>query len=292
MAGYDKFMVAVDAAHNSKIRRLKRAGKDARWAWFHGVLPIAASAPMRGSFCVGELAADADDVAGAAEVSVGEARKTLQVAREIGLLERDEEGVEWVHDFEDYNPEPKRDSTSPDRSRRYRERQRAKRHGTVTAKSHRDGRDANGPVTPPEVEGEEEVEAELRSVRAARRSTVDPDSLPDDLPDALVAIVDTATARLAALWQQRGGHAPTRRGTALAVRRFPDRDHGAVLDELENWATVGRGARKTIKDWPKTFATFLDNTTPARPTHLRPVTAAGDFDKYDVGIVRGEQHSA
>lgn len=155
---FDRFMVAVDAARNPKVRRLKRTGgRDARWAWFHGVLPIAASAPMRGSFCVADLAADEHDVADVADVTVTEAAKMLKAARLLGMLEADEHGVEWVHDFEEYNPEPKQDRTAAKRARDYRERQRQNRDAErdVTLASRRDVTPRHGSVTPPEVEGEE-----------------------------------------------------------------------------------------------------------------------------------------
>lgn len=151
---FDRFMVDIKASSNAKVKRLKRAGKEVRWAWFHGVLPIAATAPMRGSFCVGSTSADEHDVAAMADVTPAEARKALNVARELGMLDRDEHGVEWIHDFEVYNPEPKGDTTAAERARRYRERQRARRNASRDATC--DGRDANGAITPPEVEEEEE----------------------------------------------------------------------------------------------------------------------------------------
>lgn len=146
---FDRIMVAVDVGANRKTKRLKRAGAEVRWAWFHGVLPIAACAPMRGSFCIGAAGADAHDVADVADVTVAQARKALQVARDLEMLVRDEHGVEWVHDFEVYNPEPKVDATAAERAKRYRDRQRSRRdaNGIVT----RDDRDANAP----EVEEEE-----------------------------------------------------------------------------------------------------------------------------------------
>jgi hypothetical protein len=54
----------------------------------------------------------------------------LEVFRAAGLLEHDEDlGGEWVHDFEEWNPEPKR-RTNADRQKRYRDRQKASRNGT------------------------------------------------------------------------------------------------------------------------------------------------------------------
>lgn len=188
-------MVALDAAANPKIKRLKRkGGKEARWAFFHGVLPIAAKADMRGSFCVGSVPADVDDVVDVADVTLAEAKRMLDLVRELGMLERDEDGIEWVHDFEVYNPEPKKDPTAAKRARAYRERQRARRDGTVT--SHRDGRDANAPVTPPEVE--EEVEgSSLRSEhpRAARTIKFDKRVVPAEVLASAQHVVDVFNER-------------------------------------------------------------------------------------------------
>ncbi len=151
--GFDRFMVDVDAASNPKVKRLRRAGAEVRWTWFHGVLPIAAQAPMRGSLTIGTLVADEQDIADKADVTLAQARKTVAVARELGMLDRDEDGIEWVHDFDDWNPEPKADGTASERSRRYRERQRARRD--ASRPSRRDGRDETV-TSRREVEGEVE----------------------------------------------------------------------------------------------------------------------------------------
>lgn len=141
---YDRFMVHVDAASNRKMKRMKRAGKEVRWAWFHGVLPIAAQADIRGTFAIGFAPADAQDVADQADCTLAEARKALQVARELGMLVHDENiGCDWVHDWDEYQPEPKKDRTNATRQARYRERHNAGSNGVT-----------NAPVTPPEVEEE------------------------------------------------------------------------------------------------------------------------------------------
>lgn len=158
---FNRFMVTVDASARPKVKRLKRAGKEVRWAWFHGVLPIAAEAPMRGFFMVGDLPADESDVAEVADVTIVEARKALETGRSLGMLYLDDEvGFERVHDWDEINPAPKVDATAAERARRYRERHAASRRD-VTPASRRDSavtdRDANGAVTPPEVEVEVEV---------------------------------------------------------------------------------------------------------------------------------------
>jgi hypothetical protein len=150
-------MLHTEAGRNLKLGRLTPAE---RCAWTYGVLAIAAKAQARGAFMVGDMPAVAEDVALQANVPKPVAAATLRKLRAMGMLEQDDElGAEWVHDFEEHNPEPKKDGTAKERAKRYRDRQKAKRNGApappVTAPSHRDERCANGTVTPPEGEGEE-----------------------------------------------------------------------------------------------------------------------------------------
>lgn len=159
--GFDHFMVQLEAGRNLKLNRLSPAE---RLAWLLGVLPIAAKAPLRGSFMIGSLPAEAEDVAAQASVPKSVASSMLGKVRELGMLEHDDDiGAEWVHDFEEHNPEPKRDSTAAKRAKAYRDRQKAKRDeggaspppSPVTAPSRRDDAVRHGTVTPPEVEEEE-----------------------------------------------------------------------------------------------------------------------------------------
>ena len=123
---FDRFMVARDAASNPKVKRMKRAGKETRWAWFHGVLAIAARAQPRGYFVVGGQVADAHDVADIADVTVAEARRALEVGRDLGMLVRDEDtGTEFVHDWDEFNPAPRNDPTNAERQQRFRDLQRS-----------------------------------------------------------------------------------------------------------------------------------------------------------------------
>jgi hypothetical protein len=78
------------------------------------------------------------------------AKATLEQMRELDMLEFDEnEGLERVHDWDDWNPKPKEDRTNAERQRRWRERRNAARNAVT-----------NGVVTPSEVEAEGEDEAE------------------------------------------------------------------------------------------------------------------------------------
>jgi hypothetical protein len=89
---------------------------------------------------------------------------------------------------------------------------------------------------------------------------VDPDSLPPDYPGHLTAVVRQALAVLKRVQSERGGHTPSLRAVALAVGRYPDRDHDQVAGELEHWATVGNGRNRPVRDWPRQYASFLDRS--------------------------------
>jgi len=93
---------------------------------------------------------------------------------------------------------------------------------------------------------------------------------------------------------ERGGEVPTLRGVALALAAQPRRDHLAVAHELEHWALAGRGRRRPVRDWVRTYRTFLDSAPDATPTRLRaagvaPSAAAaavsvshtGDLSRFD-----------
>lgn len=117
---FDRYMIVAGSARHAKFRRLTTAE---RHAFFLGVLSLAAQAPIRGCLLVGDLQADETDIAGEADVTVKEARSALEKLRAVGVIYRDDElGCDRVHDFEEWNPPPKRDNTSAERQKRYRER--------------------------------------------------------------------------------------------------------------------------------------------------------------------------
>lgn len=147
---FDKFFVAVDVGTNRKLRRLPVAH---RWVYVAGVLALAAQSPIRGALLIadGEPATD-DDVAMQATVSAKDARAAMTALRRLGMLDRDAHGVEWVHDWDRMNPDPK-PSDSPLATRERKRQQRAKAragHADVT----RDMALCHAPEV--EVEGEEE----------------------------------------------------------------------------------------------------------------------------------------
>jgi len=100
----------------------------------------------------------------------------------------------------------------------------------------------------------------------------------------LAARLDPVLAVLAAVQAERGGAVPTVRGVGLALVAFPRRDHVAVVRELEHWALAGRGQRKPVKDWVRTYRTFLEGAVDAspsrtaRPTGTPPLAANGRRD--------------
>lgn len=151
---FDRFMVADDIGTNRKLRRLPVAQ---RWVYVAGVLALAAQSPIRGALLIadGEPATE-DDVAMQATVPVKDARAALAAFRRLGMLDADEDGVEWVHDWDKMNKDPKpsdEPSAARDRKRRQRAKSRAG-HADVT----RDNAGVSRESHAPEVEVEEEVE--------------------------------------------------------------------------------------------------------------------------------------
>lgn len=119
---FDRYMVAFGAAKHIKFRRLNTME---RHAFFMGVLSIAGQAPVRGCLLVGSLPAEAEDIAQESDVHVKFCRSALEKLRAVGVIYTDDElGCERVHDFEDWNPEPRKDNTSAERQARYREKLR------------------------------------------------------------------------------------------------------------------------------------------------------------------------
>lgn len=124
---FDRYMIAIGASRHVKFRRLSIPE---RYAFFMGVLSIAAQSPIRGCLLVGDLNAEPEDVAAEAAVPVRVARSAMDKLRTVGVIVRDETNdCEAIHDFTDWNPEPKRDETNAERQRRY----RARRNGVTDA---------------------------------------------------------------------------------------------------------------------------------------------------------------
>lgn len=136
-AVFDRFMVANNIGTNRKLRRLPVAQ---RWIYVAGVLALASQSPIRGALLItdGELVTP-EDLAEEATVKVSEAKAALESFRRLGMLDRDEHGVEWVHDWDTLNPSPK-PSDSPEatraRKREQRARDKAARGGVTSRGCH------------------------------------------------------------------------------------------------------------------------------------------------------------
>lgn len=151
---FDRFMMSV---RNGTNLRLAKLNHPAYRAFFSAVVPIAAMSDVRGAFMVDGQPATVEDMRIIAPaLTAGEHRAALKALRDAGLLEHDPEiAAEWVRDFDQWNPEPKRDTTNAERQARYRDRQKASRNGVTAAVTTAV---SNGGITPPEVEGEVEEE--------------------------------------------------------------------------------------------------------------------------------------
>lgn len=135
---FDRFMVAVELASNSKVARLD--DREFR-CLLQGVWPLAAKSRPRGFLAVASQPATAADVANQARCPRRVAERTLEKMRSLNMLERDEAtGLEHVHDWEEINPDPKADRTAADRQRRFRERHNGDSNGvTSNEKTLRNG---------------------------------------------------------------------------------------------------------------------------------------------------------
>jgi hypothetical protein len=127
---WDRFLVHTRVGGSRKIRRLAPAE---RWALVAGAWALAAESPTRGALLIAEgCPVTVEDVAEHAGVTTRVAKGALSKARTLGLLVKDDDGVEWVHDWHDWNPDPK-PSDTPEatraRKRAERERKRAKANG-------------------------------------------------------------------------------------------------------------------------------------------------------------------
>lgn len=193
---FDCFLLHTRAGTHKKLRRFS----DSEWrCWVGGVLALAAESPVRGRLLIAEgVAATTDDIAGQAGVTRNVTEATLEKARALRMLLEDGEPGEVIHDFDEWNPRPRRDRTAAERMRRHRARQRG-----IDPDDARVTRPGDGSVTPsryddvtrngrnghaPEEEVEEEVtplppvtggeRAELSGLLAEIRQVLN--SMPSD----------------------------------------------------------------------------------------------------------------
>lgn len=258
-------------------RKAKRAWKSPRALGLH-LLAM--------SYCAGMLTDGfVDDEFIEEKMPRGVERKAATDALvSAGLWERSEDGWQ-IHDWLEYNP-----SRASIEEKRAKDRQR-KRGGTpkdsgasrlgVGEDSTRNpdgvvedsiphagarGVDGSG------VEGNaSSLSKETRGFGARADGKVDQLTPPRELAakhPEVAARLDEALAILVAVQTERGGNAPTPRGVGLALLRFPDRDHLAVAHDLQHWALAGRGQSQPVRDWARTYATFLERTPAGAPSRI------------------------
>jgi hypothetical protein len=227
---FDRYMVAIGAGRHVKFRRLT---VPERYAFFMGVLSVAAQAPVRGCLLVGSLNAEAADIAAEADVPEKVAQSALAKLRQIGVVYHDDAlGCERVHDFEEqWNPAPKHDPTNAERQRRHRAKLTAGRNGTVTP-------DSNAAVTPPEVEGE--VEEKKPPQPPAERG--EPGHIQVASPGKGLRANGTNPRAVAA--QQAAADAANRSATAVAALTEPTDEH------RERWARLRNVIERSMSDTP------------------------------------------
>lgn len=145
----------------------------------------------------------------------------------------------------------------------------------------------NVPECPPTEQGHNKDKSSLRSdtarKRAAKPVTVDPDSLPENLPERLVPVADVVYVRLARLAERKAAKPVTRHRVGDLIADYPDHDHQRIAGEFEDYWTHGGGAGASMRDVPLTYRNRLSKL-PATPAaalgssaaHLAVVPSATD----------------
>ena len=157
--GFDRIMVATSIGSNRKLGRLNAAE---RWVYVAGVLALAGESPQRGLLLLAEgVPATEVDVARHAGVPPGVARSAIKQLRELRMLYVDDDsGCEAVHDWHEWQKEPK-PSDLPAATRKRKRDERARKRSEVTRDSGVTSASGHA-VSRHEVEdeGEGEVEGE------------------------------------------------------------------------------------------------------------------------------------
>lgn len=266
--GFDRFMVDLEVGHNLKLSDLTPGE---RYVFLAGVLPIAAKSPIRGALMIGKSPATAAHVARQAETTVKMAGAALEKLRAADMLELDPDlGAEWVHDFEDWNPPPKRDNTAAERQRRHREN--ARKSANVTSVSRRDSHDGHARdvenVTPTEEKRKEEtpLPPDGGTKRPRLKSVPNPDAYPDDLAVALHSTADAVVVILQRVAAAMGAKVVTRAAVGRALVSFPGRDHVEVASDVEHYWVFGQGAGKKRHDAVLTYRNRLSTSAVVQST--------------------------
>jgi hypothetical protein len=268
---YDCFMVHVHSGTNGKLGRLT----DAEYrCHVGGVLAIAAMSPYRGALLIAEgVKADERDVARLSGKSVPAARSAMSKLRELGILEADDDGVEWVHDWDVYNPPPAFSETKEaQRLRKQKSQATAKGNHDVAAAiqgqldSLRKGRDVTREFTSDSRENHatevrsRKKEERTRSTRTSGRQAngkQEPSpvpQLPAGLSGFLGPVADTlrsvAASRPAAL-------AVTDGAVAKTLQDFSTKDLWPEAQDFGHYWLHGAGAGKPMRDVVQTWRNRL-----------------------------------
>lgn len=183
------------------------------------------------------------------------AAEIIADAAEVGLLnieERDEIGATV------YFPAWSRHQATY-RKAKSREARKATDRANVTG-SHGESR----PVTESHSQdktGEEKTGQELKK----KRSTPDPDSLPEDFPAELTPPLQAVTPILERVAAAKSAKPIHRLPLAKTLVAYPDRDHAQVADELEFWCLHGNGEKKNQRDIIATYRNFLKRADAIAP---------------------------
>ena len=280
---FNRYMLVIGMGRNRKLVPLTDSEFRAHVA---GVLSLAAQAPIRGYFLVGDQEPTPEHVANEAggKVTARVARSAIAKLKAEGILEYDDDLDAWfVHDWDAVNPSPTKDTTGAERQRRFRERRAAARNGTRNGGSNgpRNGRNgaSNGSVTP--TEGARTrvppstsssvvpstTTAEGSSNPARRRGkTLDQTVPPEGLAPHLAAVIPDVLAVVHAAWDERGrvGIEPQPRGIGMGMLRNPAADHLDVAGRMRHWLTAGRGRDKSMADVAKRFGDWCAKATETR----------------------------
>jgi hypothetical protein len=244
--GFDHFMVFVNVGRGRKLKRNFKVAE--RWCFVAGVLPIAAKAPVRGRLLMEGEPADAKDVADEAGVPLAVATSTLAKMRKLEMLVPDEElACERVHDWEQHNPEPKKDKTAAERAKRYRERLRRQRHGTVTDASRRDVTAVTPPVTPTEEK------------RSSFANAQEPKG-----KGALAPVDVELIERVQQVVSEVGGQFLDEVNVANAISRFPGIDHWKEAQGCAEYLSA-----HPDKPAGHTLHRYFEKAKPSEPTSGR-----------------------
>lgn len=282
---FDRYMVGLGAGRHVKFRRLTIPE---RYAFFMGVLSLAAQSPERGCLMIGSLRVEAGDVAAEADVPEKVAASAMEKLRAVGVIE-DDGHFEWVHDFEEWNPGPKSDATNAERQRRY----QAKLKAAHDAVSNGVSDETPAPVltatnAPPCVEGELEGEREREKTS----------------PAASGGVAESRSAiarRVFAHWQAACNH-PTARFTNDRRSKVEARLREGYTEQQLLAAVDGAARAPFTNEQGKTFDDlelicrtgskvegFMQRTAPRT---LLAAAVPGEFAKYDLAVARNNPEAA